>query len=122
MENKKDSLLVGENVNITGNITVLGAVHIYGNVNGEITAQEIHIGETGKVNGEIKASLADIKGEASNSIQVKDALIIRSTGKVSGTISYQSLEIEQGGMIEGKIEKNPASNHAQITKTQPESK
>lgn len=121
MENQKDTLLVGEGVNITGNIVVLGAVHIYGNVNGEITAHEIHIGETGRVNGEIKVSLADIKGEVSNSIQVKETLIIRSTGKVSGTISYQSLEIEQGGMIEGKIEKNSAINTPKVTQVQVES-
>lgn len=122
MENKKDSLLVGENVNITGNITVLGDVHIYGNVNGEITAQEIHIGETGKVNGEIKVSLADIRGEVSNSVHVKETLIIRSTGKISGTISYQSLEIEQGGIIEGKVEKNSTSNSPKIVQNQIESK
>lgn len=122
MENKKDSLLVGENVNITGNISVLGAVHIYGSVSGEVSAQEIYIGETGKVNGEIKANLADVKGEASHAIHVKEALIIRSTGKVSGTITYQSLEIEHGGIIEGKIDKNTASNPTHTPQTQLESK
>lgn len=121
MENQKDTLLVGEGVNITGNIAVLGAVHIYGIVNGEITAHEIHVGETGRVNGEMKVSLADIKGEVSNSIQVKETLIIRSTGKVSGTISYQSLEIEQGGMIEGKIEKNSAINTPKVAQVHIES-
>ena len=122
MENIKDTLLVGENVNLTGNITVLGAVHIYGSVNGEISAQEIYIGETGKVNGEIKVNLADVKGELSNAVQVKETLIIRSTGKVSGTITYQSLEIEHGGIIEGKIDKNTASNPKHTTSTQLESK
>lgn len=115
MENKKDFLLIGEDVNITGNISVHGTVHIYGNVNGEITAQEIYVGETGKINGEIKANLADIKGEASNSIYIQETLVIRATGKVSGSISYQSLEIEQGGIIEGKIEKNTTNHTAALT-------
>ena len=108
MENIKDSLLLGDGVNITGNITVQGVVHVHGNVNGEITAHEIYIGETGKVHGEIKVNIADIKGEVTNSIQVRDRLIVRSTGKISGTTSYQSLEIEHGGVIDGKIEKNNA--------------
>lgn len=106
MENIKDSLMVGEGVNIVGNISVQGAVHVYGNLNGEIIAQEIFIGETGKVNGEIKVGFADIRGEVTNSIYVKETLIVRSTGKISGTITYQSLEIEHGGIIDGKIEKN----------------
>lgn len=122
MENIKDTLLVGENVNLTGNITVLGAVHIYGSVNGEISAQEIYIGETGKVNGEIKVNLADVKGELSHAVHVKETLIIRSTGKVSGTITYQSLEIEHGGIIEGKIDKNTVNNFTHTTPTQVESK
>lgn len=122
MENIKDTLLVGENVNITGNISVLGAIHIYGGVIGEITAHEIYIGETGKVNGEIKVNLADVKGELSHTVQVKETLIIRSTGKVSGTITYQSLEIEQGGIIEGKIDKNIDSNPPNSTPNQLESK
>jgi cytoskeletal protein CcmA (bactofilin family) len=108
MENIKDSLLLGDGVNITGNISLEGAVHVYGNVNGQITAHEIYIGETGKVNGEINVNFADIKGEVTNSIQVKNTLIVRSTGKISGTTSYQSLEIEHGGIVEGKIEKNNA--------------
>jgi cytoskeletal protein CcmA (bactofilin family) len=106
MENIKDNLLIGEGVNITGNISVQGAIHVYGNLSGEIVAQEIFIGATGKVNGEIKVSFADVRGEITNSIHVKETLIVRSTGKISGTITYQSLEIEHGGIIDGKIEKN----------------
>ena len=106
MENIKDNLLIGEGVNITGNISMQGAIHVYGNLSGEIVAQEIFIGATGKVNGEIKVSFADVRGEVTNSIHVKETLIVRSTGKISGTITYQSLEIEHGGIIDGKIEKN----------------
>lgn len=106
MENIKDNLLIGEGVNITGNISMQGAIHVYGNLSGEIVAQEIFIGATGKVNGEIRVSFADIRGEVTNSIHVKETLIVRSTGKISGTITYQSLEIEHGGIIDGTIEKN----------------
>ncbi|QVL45084.1 MAG: polymer-forming cytoskeletal protein [Methylophilaceae bacterium] len=108
MENIKDSLLLGDGVNITGNISVQGVVHVHGNVNGEIIANEIYIGETGKVHGEIKVNIADIKGEVTNSIEVRDTLIVRSTGKISGTTSYQSLEIELGGIIDGNIVKSKA--------------
>lgn len=105
MEDKKDCLLIGEGVSVTGNISLPGTVYVYGDVNGEITAREIHVGESGKVTGDVKVDLADIKGEVVNSIQVKETLVVRSTGRISGVISYKSLEIEHGGMIDGKIEK-----------------
>ena len=107
MEDKKDCLLIGEGVSVTGNISLPGTVYVYGDVNGEITAREIHVGVGGKVIGDVRVDLADIKGEVMNSIQVKETLIVRATGKISGIISYQSLEIEHGGMIDGKIEKVP---------------
>ena len=107
MEDRKDCLLIGEGVSVTGNISLPGTVYVYGDVNGEITAREIHVGVGGKVTGDVRVDLADIKGEVMNSIQVKETLIVRATGKISGIISYQSLEIEHGGMIDGKIEKVP---------------
>jgi len=114
MENKKDCLLVGEGVTITGGIAVQGAVHVYGSIKGEVSAEALYVGETGKIDGEIKVVLADIKGEVTNSIQVKETLIVRATGKISGSISYQSIEIEHGGMIDGKVEKNTTANVSYI--------
>lgn len=105
MEDKKDCLLIGEGVSITGNISLQGTIYVYGDVNGEIIAREIHVGESGKVTGNVKVDLADVKGEIVNSIQVKEVLVVRSTGRISGNISYKSLEIEHGGVIDGKIEK-----------------
>jgi len=103
MENKKDCLLIGEGVSITGKITLPGTIYVYGDLNGEITASEIQVGQNGKVTGDVKVDIADIKGEVVNSIQVKDTLIVRSTGKISGLINYKTLEIEHGGVIDGKV-------------------
>lgn len=105
MEDKKGCLLIGEGVKVTGNISLPGTVYVYGEVNGEVCSHEIYVGETGKVTGDVKVDLADIRGEVVNSIQAKESLILRATGKISGAISYQSLEIEHGGMLDGKIEK-----------------
>ncbi len=90
---------------VTGNISLPGTVYIYGEVNGEVSSHEIYVGETGKVTGDVRVDLADIKGEVVNSIQAKESLILRATGKISGVISYKSLEIEHGGVLDGKIEK-----------------
>ena len=109
MEDKDGTLLVGKGVIIKGGIIATGAVHVYGEVNGEITAKEITVGISGKVTGDVRVDVADIQGEVLNLLEVRQTLIVRSNGRISGTISYQSLEIEHDGYIEGHIEKLPLS-------------
>lgn len=104
MENIKDDLMIGEGVNITGSVSSSGTLYVYGSVTGEVIANKIHVGVTGVVNGDVKAYDADISGDINNGIQVKGNLIIRATGKVLGAISYQSIEIESGGLVNGSLD------------------
>lgn len=104
MENIKDDLMIGEGVNITGSVYSSGTLYVYGSVTGEVIANKIHVGVTGVVNGDVKAYDADISGDINNGIQVKGNLIIRSTAKVLGAISYQSIEIESGGLVNGSLD------------------
>jgi len=110
MEDKEGNVLIGKGVTITGNITLAGSIYVYGDVNGEVVAQEIHVGEGGKVTGDIKVDVADIRGDVSNSLEVKKSIVVRSTGKIVGKLIYQSLEIETGGVIDGQIEKAKSKN------------
>lgn len=105
MEDKKDCLIIGEGVSVTGNIVLSGTIYVYGDVSGEVVAHELHVGSSGKVTGNVKVDVAEIKGQVLNTILVKDTLIVRASGKISGVIVYKSMEIEHGGMIDGKIEK-----------------
>ncbi len=110
MEDKEGNVLIGKGVTIAGNITLGGSIYVYGDVSGEVVAQEIHVGEGGKVTGDIKVDVADVRGEVSNSLEVKKSIVVRSTGKITGKLIYQSLEIETGGVIDGQIEKTKSKN------------
>jgi cytoskeletal protein CcmA (bactofilin family) len=46
-----------------------------------------------------------VRGQVQQTIEARQTLIIKSTGRVMGNIVYQSLEIENGGTIDGKIDK-----------------
>ena len=110
IEDKEGNVLIGRGVTITGNLTLTGSIYVYGDVNGEVVAQEVHVGESGKVSGDIKADVADIRGEVKNSIEIKKSIVVRSTGRIVGKLIYQSLEIEIGGVIDGQIEKAKSKN------------
>ena len=47
--------------------------------------------------------MAEIRGEFNGNLTVRDKLVIYSTGKVTGTIRYGKLVVEEGGQISGEI-------------------
>lgn len=107
MENAKDNLMIGEGASITGSIFLSGTLYVYGTINGEVIANTILVCASGVVNGDVNVNHADISGEINNGIQAKGNLTIRATGKVVGNISYQSIEIESGGVVDGKLNQTP---------------
>ena len=46
---------------------------------------------------------AEISGHYEGSLTVRENLLIRSTGRVSGTVRYGKLHIEDGGEINGDV-------------------
>lgn len=96
-------LFVGQGVSITGKVALTAKLTIDGQIDGEITAKEVQVGETGKITGKLAVAVADVRGELVDSISVSEMLILRSTAKVRGTITYNALQIEQGAVIEGTL-------------------
>ena len=98
---KDKSIFIGTGVVFKGSINAPNQAVISGNVEGELTAKDVLIGASGVVTGKTSADFIDVKGELNESITSKNVLIVRSTGKVSGDVTYGELEIERGGKIKG---------------------
>jgi cytoskeletal protein CcmA (bactofilin family) len=62
---------------------------------------EIMIGETGVLKGQIFAETVDVHGRMEGDITVRKRLLIRSNGRVCGTVTYGEIEIEKGGQMIG---------------------
>jgi cytoskeletal protein CcmA (bactofilin family) len=63
------------------------------------------VGETGRVTGTIFVDEADVHGVVENALEVKRSLTVRSTGRLSGNISYSVISIQEGGIISGSLSK-----------------
>ena len=97
------SITIGQGVTFKGSLNVHSKAVINGTVDGDLTADELEIGPTGKITGLITARKIDVQGELHQVITCKDHLMIRSTGKVSGAIEYSEIEIERGGQFRGEM-------------------
>ena len=64
----------------------------------------IQIAEQGAFRGSAEIDVAEIRGEFHGNLTVRQKLVIYSTGKVTGTIRYGKLVIEEGGQLSGEIQ------------------
>ena len=113
-------LYIGEGVTIKGEISVPDTLVVCGSLEGDVSVGNLVVGETGAIKGRITvAENAEISGKVFEKLEVKCLLILRSTGRVDGNISYGLLQIEQGASIAGGLssteyrpEQKPAKSDA----------
>ena len=100
-------LIVGPDINLSGEITACDRLVVEGSVQVTLNrTRAIEIAETGRfTNGKAEVEDAEIAGVYEGSLTVRKRLLIRATGKVSGTVRYGELEIERGGRLAGTIER-----------------
>ena len=98
-------LTVGPNIKLKGvEITDCDTLVVEGLVEATMDSRVIRIAEMGAFRGSAEIDVAEIRGEFSGNLTVREKLVIYATGKVSGTIHYGKLVIEEGGQLTGQIE------------------
>ena len=93
--------VIGPDLIITGNLTSKGEMQIDGEVQGDIRATNLIVGERARITGTIIAGEAIIRGHVMGSIRSK-RVMLQSSSHVEGDVYHQSLAIEQGAYFEGK--------------------
>ncbi|MDA0653154.1 MAG: polymer-forming cytoskeletal protein [Proteobacteria bacterium] len=97
-------LIVGRDIELNGKISSCEKLVVEGKVEANISeCREIEISETGTFIGEAEIEVAEISGTFEGTINARDLLIIRSTGRITGNIRFGRLEVERGGQIEGDV-------------------
>ncbi|MBU3694326.1 MAG: polymer-forming cytoskeletal protein [Rhodocyclaceae bacterium] len=110
---------IGDGVKLSGRLDLPGIAYIDGEVEGEVLANEVRIGVTGRIKGSVTTAHADIHGEIERDVTVTDTLILRSTAKVRGSIVYEIIEIEQGATIEGELKRGEADKRSKSARVNP---
>lgn len=98
-------LIVGREIVLSGQIKACDHLVVEGRVEANIAdCRVIDIAESGTFKGEADIDFADISGNFEGSITASDLLLVRATGRVTGTVRYGQLEIERGGQIVGDVQ------------------
>ncbi len=98
-------LTVGPNIKLKGvEITDCDTLVVEGTVEATMNSRVIQIAEQGAFRGSAEIDIAEIHGEFNGNLTVRQKLVIFSTGKVSGSIRYGKIVIEEGGQLSGDIQ------------------
>ena len=95
---------LGSEVTITGNIGGQGNLHIDGRVDGDVNCASLIIGNAGQVNGNITADDAKIAGSVTGTVSAK-VLTIEARARIVGDLSYDSVSVETGAQVEGRVKR-----------------
>jgi cytoskeletal protein CcmA (bactofilin family) len=99
---ERRTLVVGGNVSVSGEIKFCDRLVVDGNVEASLhECRELEISNRGVFQGNAAVAVAEIRGRFEGDLVVRKRLVIRSTGRLSGSITYGEIEIESGAQVAG---------------------
>ena len=92
-----DLKIIGQGLKIIGR----GLLQVDGEIEGDVQAVEVIVGERGKVTGMVAGQQVVVRGKVSGVVCAK-SVALQSTSEVQGDVHHMSFAIEQGALFEGR--------------------
>lgn len=103
--------VLSSDLTVTGNIQTQGDIQIEGNVEGDIRAHQLTVGDSATIRGEIVAEEIVVNGRVVGRVR---GLKVRltATARVEGDIIHKTIAIESGAHFEGSVQRqeDPLAN------------
>jgi cytoskeletal protein CcmA (bactofilin family) len=107
---ERRTMVVGREISLSGDIRSCDRLVVEGSVEATLhDCREMEIAERGMFKGKASIEQAEVSGQFEGELVVSKRLLIRSTGHVSGTITYGEIEIERGGKVSGVVQAQQAN-------------
>lgn len=94
--------VLGADILVTGDITATADLHIDGRVEGDVRCGSLVQGAESQIFGRVEAEDARLAGLVEGAVHVR-RLIIERTARITGDVEYETLTVEQGGHIDGRL-------------------
>lgn len=110
-DNKSDSSapetvisIIGPGMKVVGDCETDGTVRVEGLVEGSVNAgKAVVVGKDGKVDGTVDTQDAVISGTVSGTVTAESRLELQATARVDGDIFARRMQLEEGALVNGKI-------------------
>ena len=111
--------LIGAGTVIDGSIGFAGGMRIDGQVNGNVIAaagkpSTLVLSEQGSVNGDVCVTHLVVNGVIHGSVTASEYLELHAKARVTGDVHYRMLEIQVGGILEGRLIHDDAADGEKV--------
>lgn len=97
--------LIGEGLNVEGELNCKGSIEVAGIMNGNIASANLKVLETGSIIGGVKAGRFEVFGFIEGEIYADD-IAIGKTATIKGDIFFKdTLKIDEGADVDGYIKR-----------------
>jgi cytoskeletal protein CcmA (bactofilin family) len=94
--------VIGADSTVNGEMTVRGTVRIDGCLEGDIRADWVIVGETGRIRGNVRARTTVVGGRVDGNIESTEIVELKDKAQVIGEICTGNLAISEGALFEGQ--------------------
>ena len=97
------STVIAAGATVTGTLRGEGIIQVEGTVEGEIDLKgAVIIAPTGLVKGPVTADVIRMAGRIEGVVCARERLLLHKTGSLEGDMTTPSLEVEDGGRLNGR--------------------
>ncbi len=112
--------IISPDLKVDGNLTSSGDIQVDGTIEGDVTSRGLTIGEKAMVRGALVAETVRIYGKVTGTITA-NSVVLAATAKVDGDITHRTLSMEAGASLAGQIKRleRPIGGDAGMVKDKP---
>ncbi|MCK4833129.1 MAG: polymer-forming cytoskeletal protein, partial [Gammaproteobacteria bacterium] len=109
IKSSKIDTLIGQGVEVTGDVKFEGGLHLDGKIKGNVTTSDsaegsvLVISDRGCVEGDVHVAYAVINGEVTGNVFATEKLELSARARISGNVEYNLLEMASGAEINGQM-------------------
>ena len=105
---KRIDSLIGAGTTVHGDVAFTGGLRIDGSVYGKVETTDnqpgtLVVSEHARIEGEARVSHMVINGAVSGPVTANDYLELQAKARVNGDVSYRTLEMHVGAIVQGKL-------------------
>ena len=98
---------IGPEALVNGDLATDAQLHVDGRIDGDVRCAQLIQGGAGIIAGNIQAEEARLAGTVEGTVSAR-TLIVEATARILGDVAYETISIEAGAQIEGRLARRAA--------------
>ena len=108
IKTSKIETLIGQSIEVDGDLSFHGGLHLDGKVNGNVSSENgsnsvLVVSEQGQINGDVIVPCAVINGTIKGNVFASEKLELSNKACITGNVHYNVLEMASGASVNGNM-------------------